>query len=126
MVYATLRTTDYYRNRTLSVLISMPCNSVSHADRRGVEEEDVSLFVYFVLNELLSYCNFSHLSLYSVLFVREMKYLSSGLAIATKTAMLRVSQIRTLRIKRTRKKEEERRRREARLHQVAAAAVVGG
>lgn len=43
-----------------------------------------------------------------------------------KTAMLRVSRIRTLRIKRTRKKEEERRRREARLHQVAAAAVVGG
>ena len=104
----------------------MPCNSGSHADRRGVEEEDVSLLVYFVLNVLLPYYNFSHLSRYLVLFVREMKYWSSGLAIATKTAMLRVSRIRTLRIKRTRKKEEERRRREARLHQVAAGAVVGG
>lgn len=79
-----------------------------------------------MLNELVSYCNLSNLSRYLVLFVREIKYWSSGLAIATKTAMLRVSRIRTLLIKRTRKKEEERRRREARLHQVAAAAVVGG
>jgi hypothetical protein len=109
-------------------LCPYPCLAIPvlHADRRGIEKEDVSLYVHFVLNELLSYCNFSHLSRYVVLFVREIKCWSSGLAIATKTAMLRVSRIQTLRIKRTRKKEEERRRREARQHQVAAAAVVGG